>query len=70
MKMKQKQKQTDSKSLPDFKELSDRVLAKPGTGPQLVIKTNLDPIDVTEENPYIHSQQPTDPEQFEDYFKE
>ncbi|CAM4002465.1 hypothetical protein [Mesobacillus thioparans] len=68
--MKMKQKQTDSKSLPDFKEMSDRVFANPGTGPQLVIKTNLDPIDVTEENPYVQSDQPTDPEEFRNYFKE
>ncbi|MBT2677969.1 hypothetical protein J7E38_03095 [Bacillus sp. ISL-35] len=63
-------KQPGSNSLPDFKEMTDRVLANPGTGPQLVIKTNLDPHEVTEENPYVQSGQPTDPEEFKNYFKE
>lgn len=63
-------KQPGSKSLPDFKEMTDRVYANPGTGPQLVIKTKLDPSEVTEENPYVLSDQPTDPEEFRNYFKE
>jgi hypothetical protein len=63
-------KQPGSKSLPNFKEMTDRVHANPGTGPQLVIKTNLDPSEVTEENPYVQSEQPTDPEEFRNYFKE
>ncbi|MBD1381656.1 hypothetical protein [Metabacillus arenae] len=31
-----------NKNMPDFKQLSDRIIAEPSTSPQLVIKTNLD----------------------------
>jgi hypothetical protein len=40
--------------LPDFHELNDRIIAEPSTEPKIVIKTNLDPQDITEENPYTH----------------
>lgn len=58
-----------SKNMPDFNELSDRIIAKHTTEPMLVIKTNLDPKDVTEENPY-YQQGETNKEEFEDYFEE
>ncbi|KJE28520.1 hypothetical protein V2J23_06500 [Geobacillus thermoleovorans] len=38
--------------LPDFKQLNDRLINEPSDEPMLVIKTNLDPDSVTEENPY------------------
>ncbi|STO12541.1 Uncharacterised protein [[Flavobacterium] thermophilum] len=38
--------------LPDFKQLNDRLINEPSAEPRLVIKTNLDPDRVTEENPY------------------
>jgi len=38
--------------LPDFKQLSDRLINDPSDEPMLVIKTNLDPDRVTEKNPY------------------
>ncbi|WP_226642005.1 hypothetical protein [Mesobacillus subterraneus] len=63
-------KKPGNKRLPDFKEMTDRVIAEPAIGPQLVIKTNLDPIDATEENPYFKNEQMTDSEQFKEYFKE
>ena len=63
-------KQPGNKNLPDFKEMTDRVIAEPANGPQLVIKTNLDPSDATEENPYFKNDQVTDSEQFKEYFKE
>ncbi|MDQ0162288.1 hypothetical protein [Bacillus alveayuensis] len=39
----------------DFKELNDRLIADPPKGPLLAIKTNLDPKDVLEDNPYVKS---------------
>lgn len=62
--------QPGSKNLPDFKELHDRIIANPSTGPQLVIKTNLDPKDVKEENPYFESGQASNSEKFNEYFEE
>jgi hypothetical protein len=63
-------KQPGNKDIPDFKEMTDRVIAEPANGPQLVIKTNLDPSDATEDNPYFKNDQMTDSEQFKEYFKE
>jgi hypothetical protein len=68
--LKMEPNQPGNEKLPDFKEMSDRMIAQPATGPQLVIKTNLDPKDATEENPYFKSNQLTDSEQFKEYFKE
>lgn len=62
--------QPGSKNLPDFKELNDRIIANPSTGPQLVIKTNLDPKDVKEENPYFESGHASNSEKFNEYFEE
>lgn len=59
-----------SKELPDFKELEDRLIAEAPSEPMLVIKTNLDPKDVTEDNPYYRNMGLTDTEQFRDYFEE
>lgn len=59
-------KKPGNKSLPDFKQLSDRIVAPHPTGPSLVIKTNLDPKDVTEENPYYDGGVKS--EKFKDYF--
>jgi hypothetical protein len=68
--LKMENKQPGNKNLPDFKEMTDRVMAEPANGPQLVIKTNLDPSDATEDNPYFKNDQITDSEQFKEYFKE
>lgn len=65
-----KPKQSGNTSLPDFKEMTDRVVAEPANGVQLVIKTNLDPSDATVDNPYFKNEQITDSEQFKEYFKE
>ncbi|OCA89272.1 hypothetical protein A8F94_23800 [Bacillus sp. FJAT-27225] len=60
-----------NKRLPDFKELEDRVIAERRTsGPMLVIKTNLDPEDATEDNPYYQNKELSDKEKFEDYFSD
>ena len=55
---------------PDFDSLDDRVIASAPSNPSLVIKTNLDPDNVEEENPYFQKDQQRDPEKFKDYFKE
>jgi hypothetical protein len=62
--------QPGSKALPDFKELNDRIIANPSSSPQLVIKTNLDPKDPTEENPYVEKGKVSNSEQFNEYFEE
>ncbi|MBA2875082.1 hypothetical protein [Thermaerobacillus caldiproteolyticus] len=45
------------KTLPDFKQLNDRIIAEPSHEPKLVIETNLDPQQATEENPYAEGAQ-------------
>ncbi|WP_059170191.1 hypothetical protein [Bacillus sp. FJAT-27445] len=57
-------------NMPDFKELEDRVIAERAKGPFLVIKTNLDPDNPTEDNPYYENKELTDKDKFEEYFSE
>jgi hypothetical protein len=54
----------------NFDSLDDRVIASMPSDPSLVIKTNLDPQDVTEENPYFQKNNQDDREKFKNYFKE
>jgi hypothetical protein len=54
--------------LPDFQELTDRMIVEEPSSPMLAIKTNLDPKDSTEENPYYDHKNPKDPEAFKNYF--
>lgn len=63
------QNQQGSSKMPDFKELTDRMIANASTSPKLVIKTNLDPKTVADENPY-YRQQVNDEEEFTEYFEE
>lgn len=56
-----------SKDMPDFQQLNDRIIAERPSEPMLVIKTNLDPKNATEENPYYHEKSS---KEFEDYFGE
>ena len=56
------------KSLPDFDQLTDRLINEPSDEPMLVIKTNLDQKQVTEENPYAQGKQ-TVSKTFETFFK-
>ncbi|WP_171016710.1 hypothetical protein [Pseudalkalibacillus caeni] len=46
--------------MPDFKELSDRLIAEVPKGPFLEIKTNLDPKSNLEENPYAKEKEEKD----------
>ncbi|MEQ2525408.1 hypothetical protein EKG37_16020 [Robertmurraya yapensis] len=59
---------SNKRDLPDFKQLEDRVIANPSPEPMLVIKTNLDPKDSTENNPYLQNE-PEDKEEFQEFFE-
>ncbi|WP_066320748.1 hypothetical protein [Bacillus sp. FJAT-29814] len=65
-----KPKQPGNKEMPDFDKLNDRIIADSPSGPMLVIKTNLDPKNVTENNPYYDGEDVKDPKEFKEYFKE
>lgn len=58
--------------MPDFKKLNDRMIVDHSNDPVLVIKTNLDPKDATENNPYYQHKDNNheDKEAFIDFFKE
>jgi hypothetical protein len=55
---------------PDFDSLDDRMIASMPSEPTLVIKTNLDPETIEEENPYLQKDNQQASEKFKDYFKE
>ena len=59
-----------SKDLPDFKQLDDRLIAEAPSQPMLVIKTNLDPKNTLEDNPYDQNLGLIDTNKFRDYFEE
>ncbi len=63
-------RKTESARMPDFDQLNDRMIAESPSEPMLVIKTNLDPKDVTENNPYYHNEEVKNPKKFKDYFEE
>lgn len=63
------QKKSDNEKMPDFEELTDRVIAEPTDSPFLVMKTNLDPENSTEENPYFKEGKQTNTKAFRDYFE-
>ncbi|MFC0271653.1 hypothetical protein ACFFIX_09305 [Metabacillus herbersteinensis] len=55
-------------NLPDFKEMSDRVIADASASPSLVIKTNLDTTDTGQLNPYASKNKES--KDFKNFFKE
>jgi hypothetical protein len=61
---------TGNKNLPDFDSLSDRVIAEATPEPSIVIKTNLDPENSKENNPYYQHDDLSvvDEEKFNNYF--
>ena len=63
-------RQPGNKKLPDFDQLNDRMIAESRLQPMLVIKTNLDPKDSTENNPYYHGRETKNPKAFKEYFEE
>lgn len=62
--------QHGNKKMPHFDHLHDRMIAGQPSSPTLVIKTNLDPENPTENNPYYHQNEVKDPKAFKDYFEE
>jgi hypothetical protein len=54
--------------LPDFNELTDRIIAEPTSSPTLVIKTNLDQENIEKENPYSTNKKIS--ANFKNFFKE
>ncbi|MCM3765684.1 hypothetical protein [Neobacillus niacini] len=65
-----KPRQPRNKEMPDFDKLNDRIIADSPSGPMLVIKTNLDPKNVTDNNPYYDGEDVKDPKEFKEYFEE
>lgn len=63
-------RQPGSKNMPDFDQLNDRIIAESSPSPMLVIKTNLDPKDATENNPYYHDTEAKSPKKVKEYFEE
>jgi hypothetical protein len=63
-------RQPGNNKLPDFDQLNDRIIVEQPSGPHLVIKTNLDPQDSTENNPYYQGKETNDSKAFRDYFEE
>lgn len=59
-----------NKKTPDFDQLNDRVIMETPSMPSLVIKTNLDPKDSTENNPYFHGHGNKDSKKFKAFFEE
>lgn len=59
-----------NKKLPEFAHLNDRIIADRPSEIMLVIKSNLDPKDSTENNPYYHDKETKDPKEFKEYFEE
>jgi hypothetical protein len=63
-------KQHGNKQMPDFDQLSDRMIAESPSEPMVVIKTNLDPKDGTKNNPYYQNGKVKNPKEFKNYFEE
>jgi hypothetical protein len=63
-------KQPGNNKMPDFDQLNDRIIADRPSEITLVIKSNLDPKDSTENNPYYHDKETKDPKEFRAYFEE
>ncbi|GGD11330.1 hypothetical protein [Pontibacillus salipaludis] len=54
---------------PTFDELSDRFIGEANEQPSLSMKTNLDPKDVTKDNPYFDKTKKHTPEEIESFKK-
>jgi len=63
-------RQPENKKLPDFDQLNDRFISESSPAPMLVIKTNLDPKDALENNPYYQNGEVKNPKAMKDYFEE
>lgn len=63
-------RQPGNKKMPDFDQLNDRIIAESSSSPMLVIKTNLDPKDPSEENPYYRKEREKDSERMDHFFED
>ncbi|PGY10730.1 hypothetical protein [Bacillus sp. AFS031507] len=63
-------RQPGNKNMPDFEQLNDRIIAESSPSPMLVIKTNLDPKDTSENNPYYHDTEEKNAKAMKEYFQE
>lgn len=63
-------KQPGNKNLPDFDQLNDRIIAESPSSPMFVIKTNLDPQDAEENNPYYQEAEVKNPKKLKNFFEE
>jgi|GraSoiStandDraft_51_1057287.scaffolds.fasta_scaffold5463528_1 hypothetical protein len=62
--------QPGNKKIADFAQLNDRIVLESTPTPMIVIKTNLDPKDVTENNPYYQDDDVKNPKAVKNYFEE
>ncbi|MEH7118244.1 hypothetical protein V7128_12585 [Neobacillus vireti] len=63
-------RQPGNKKMPDFDQLNDRIILESTPTPMIVIKTNLDPKNVTENNPYYQDENVKDPKEVKNFFAE
>jgi len=63
-------RQPGNKNMPDFDQLSDRLIVESTPTPMIVIKTNLDPKDASDNNPYYQNRDVKNPKAMKDYFEE
>jgi hypothetical protein len=63
-------RQPGNKKIADFDQLNDRIILESTPTPMIVIKTNLDPKNVTENNPYYDDEDVKNPKAVKNYFEE
>ncbi|PLS04730.1 hypothetical protein [Neobacillus cucumis] len=63
-------RQPGNKKMPNFDQLNDRIILESAATPTIVIKTNLDPKNATENNPYYQEGEVKDPKAVKNYFEE
>jgi hypothetical protein len=63
-------RQLSNKKMPDFDQLKYRIIAESSPTPMLVIKTNLDPKETAENNPYYQNAAVKNPKAMKEYFEE
>jgi hypothetical protein len=63
-------RQPGNKKMADFDQLNDRIILESTPTPMIVIKTNLDPKNVTENNPYYQDEDVKNSKAVKNYFEE
>ena len=59
-----------NKKMPNFNQLTDRIIAEPSKGPFIVMKTNLDNNSIEEENPYFEVAKEEDKPTLREFFED